>query len=328
MGNHRGARRAAPHRRSERPSKPYAGRRVAGREDPVFETTAHSVPSVSSIAPDVCTDVRLDATTSMHPAVPGKRRATKSPRGRLRGVPPLPVVVGIAALSISAGGVLSFDDTTVTSTSAVRIAAPNAASGEIGIGVYDALDRSPVVSRDSDRDALEDASEASLVAEVEAQAEQRNEALGNLAEQAEKEAKSINLNRWSLPIVAGSYRLSADFGQAGPYWSSGYHTGLDFAAASGTPVMSVANGIVTSVGYEGAYGNQIIVTLEDGTEVWYNHLNSFSASAGDNVVAGQVIGTVGSTGNSTGPHLHLEVRPGGGDPTDPYAALVVNGVNP
>ena len=101
-----------------------------------------------------------------------------------------------------------------------------------------------------------------------------------------------------------------------------------FAAPTGTPLMAIANGVVTSVGYEGAYGNQTILTLEDGTEIWYNHQTSYDVSVGDNVVAGQVIGTVGSTGNVTGPHLHLEVRPGGGDPVDPYAALVVNGVNP
>ena len=332
MGNHRGARRAAPQSRSERsPQQPYVGRRVAGRET----TSAASYDGVGELELPAVT-VELPAATftdtttgSLSPAVPGKRRAAKAPRKPLvRGLPSLPVVVGLAALAVSAGGVLTTGDTQLVGNGGTGIVAPNAASGEGGSAVYDALDRSPVLSRDSDRDALDDASEASLVQEVELQAEQRNEALGNLAEQAEKEAKNINLNRWSLPIAAGAYRLSAEFGQAGPYWSSGYHTGLDFAAPSGTPIMSVANGVVTSAGYEGAYGNQTVVTLEDGTEIWYNHQTSYTVSVGDNVIAGQVIGYVGSTGNSTGPHLHLEVRPGGGDPTDPFAALVVNGVQP
>ena len=267
-------------------------------------------------------------TGSLRPAVPGKRRAAKSPKPTLlRGLPSLPVVAGVAVLAVSAGGVLSTNGTQlVGSDGPPRVAAPNAASGEIGSASYDVLGRTPVVSRDSDRDALDDASEATLVQEVEAQAEQRNEALTDLVELAEKEVKTINANRWELPIA--SYRLSAEFGQAGGYWSSGYHTGLDFAAPTGTPIMSIANGVVTSVGYEGAYGNQTIVTLEDGTEIWYCHQTSYDVSVGDNVVAGQVIGTVGSTGNTTGPHLHLEVRPGGGDPVDPFAALVVNGVNP
>jgi murein DD-endopeptidase MepM/ murein hydrolase activator NlpD len=328
MGNHRGARRATPRSRSERPDDGYVGRRVAR---PAAETPA-DVPAAEVPAVTVELPVTLftDTTTgSLRPAVPGKRRAAKPTRpALLRGLPSMPVVVGIAALAVSAGGVLNSGGPQLASSETPRMSAPNAASGEIAGGVYDALGRSPVLSRDSDRDALDDASDASLVQEVEAQAEQRNEALGTLAEQAEKEAKSINENRWSLPVAAGAYHLTSRFGDSGYYWSSGYHTGLDFAAPSGTPIMAIANGVVTSVGYEGAYGNQTIVTLEDGTEIWYNHQTSSTVSVGDNVVAGQVIGYVGSTGNTTGPHLHLEVRPGGGDPVDPFAALVVNGVNP
>ncbi len=326
MGNHRGARRDTSRSRSERPAEGYVGRRVARPTDP--RPTPHAAADVLPATVDIPAYAFSDATTgSLRPAVPGKRRAAKASRtSLLRGFPSMPVVAGVAVLAVSAGGVLSTDGAQLVGHETPRMTAPNAASGQIGGDTYDALGRSPVLSRDSDRDALDDASEATIEQEVELQAEQRNEALGNLAEQAEKEAETINANRWSLPVAG--YRLSAQFGQAGGYWSSGYHTGLDFAAPSGTPIMAVANGVVTSVGYEGAYGNRTIVTLEDGTEIWYCHQTSSAVSAGDNVVAGQVIGSVGSTGNSTGPHLHLEVRPGGGDPVDPYAALVVNGVNP
>ena len=93
-------------------------------------------------------------------------------------------------------------------------------------------------------------------------------------------------------------------------WSS-CHTGLDFAAPTGTPIHSVAAGTVTEVAYAGAYGNRTIITLEDGTQIWYCHQNSTSAAVGQKVGPGDVIGTVGGTGNVTGPHLHLEVRPGG-----------------
>jgi murein DD-endopeptidase MepM/ murein hydrolase activator NlpD len=337
MGNHRGARRATPRSRSKSPDR-YVGRRVAGRS--TRPETTHTPEIVKPDLPPAALDLpeKLDlpatvfsdtTTGSLRPAVPGKRRAAKPAKSPLlRGLPSMPVVAGVAMLAVSAGGVLTTGGTQLVADETPRIAAPNAATGVIGSGTYDALGRTPVVSRDSDRDALDDASEATLVEEVEQQAEQRNEALGNLAEQAEKEAENINANRWVLPVASGAYRLTADFGQAGYYWSSGYHTGLDFAAPTGTPLMAIANGVVTSVGYEGAYGNQTILTLEDGTEIWYNHQTSYDVSVGDNVVAGQVIGTVGSTGNVTGPHLHLEVRPGGGDPVDPYAALVVNGVNP
>ncbi len=114
---------------------------------------------------------------------------------------------------------------------------------------------------------------------------------------------------------------------AGGLWSSN-HTGLDFATASGTPIVAVANGTITKTGSAGAYGNQTVETLEDGTEIWYCHQTTIDVQPGQVVTAGEQIGTVGSTGNTTGPHLHLEVRPGGGDPVDPASALAVHGVTP
>ena len=136
----------------------------------------------------------------------------------------------------------------------------------------------------------------------------------------------ITRNQWVIPVVG--YRLTARFGQGGGYWSSGRHTGLDFAGPSGSTIVSMAAGTVTSTGYEGAYGNRTIITLADGTEVWYCHQSSVSVSVGQQVAPGDVIGATGSTGNVTGPHLHLEVHPAGGGPTDPYAALVAHGVTP
>ena len=125
---------------------------------------------------------------------------------------------------------------------------------------------------------------------------------------------------------AGVYHLTARFGDYSYLWSN-LHTGLDFAAPTGTPIMAVAGGTITEVGYSGAYGNRTIETLPDGTELWYCHQNEFGTSVGATVRPGQVIGYVGSTGNVTGPHLHLEVHPGGGDPVDPYTALEVHGLH-
>ena len=88
----------------------------------------------------------------------------------------------------------------------------------------------------------------------------------------------------------------------------------------------MTNGVVTEASYDGAYGNKTVVTLEDGTEIWYCHQTSFGVSVGDTVRPGEVIGTVGSTGHVTGSHLHVEVRPGGGDPVDPYAAMQQHGL--
>lgn len=127
-----------------------------------------------------------------------------------------------------------------------------------------------------------------------------------------------------LPLQG--YRLTATFGNAGGLWSSG-HTGLDFAAPEGTPLVAIGAGVVTEVGYDGAYGNKTAITLTDGTEVWYCHQSSQTVSVGQRVAAGEVIGAVGSTGNSTGPHLHLEVRVAG-EPTDPAVALAERGITP
>ncbi len=87
------------------------------------------------------------------------------------------------------------------------------------------------------------------------------------------------------------------------------------------PVRAVADGTVTRAEYDGAYGNKLVLTLSDGTDLWFCHLEELALRVGDEVEAGDVIGAVGSTGNVTGPHLHLEVRPDGGQPRDPEAAL-------
>ena len=164
-----------------------------------------------------------------------------------------------------------------------------------------------------------------LFSEAKLQADQTVKAQQDLRDKTQNQAEQLKKNQWVLPVTG--YHLTARFGMAGGLWSSN-HTGLDFATASGTPVVAVANGVITETGYAGAYGNQTIQTLDDGTEIWYCHQSSFGVSEGDVVSAGEVIGAVGSTGNVTGSHLHIEVRPGGGDPVDPYAAFIVHGVTP
>jgi murein DD-endopeptidase MepM/ murein hydrolase activator NlpD len=118
--------------------------------------------------------------------------------------------------------------------------------------------------------------------------------------------------------------VGAGFGQAGSYWAH-LHTGLDLEAATGAPVVAVGKGVITSAGWAGAYGYRVVETLPDGTELWYCHLSAIGVGAGE-VTAGQPIGRVGATGNVTGPHLHLEVRPGGGEPVDPANWLAEHGL--
>lgn len=132
------------------------------------------------------------------------------------------------------------------------------------------------------------------------------------------QGKTIKPEAWALPVKG--YRLTGRFGNSSGLWAS-THTGLDFAVASGTPIHAIADGVVVSAESDGAFGNKTVIRLIDGTEVWFCHQTEFKVSPGDQLQRGQVIGTVGSTGNSTGPHLHLEIHPQGGDPVDPEIAL-------
>ena len=182
-------------------------------------------------------------------------------------------------------------------------------------------------TRESSREALAAAAGTEVTPARSLQAREANAAIAKLAASAEDAAKKLAKDAWQLPIAPGGYTLTAEFGSCSNLWSH-CHTGLDFAAPSGTPVRAVASGQVTSTSWAGAYGNRTVLTHEDGTETWYCHQLEFGVKPGDNVFAGQEIGRVGSTGNSTGPHLHLEVRPGGGDAVDPAEALTFHGATP
>ena len=104
--------------------------------------------------------------------------------------------------------------------------------------------------------------------------------------------------------------ITSRFGAASAIRRSS-HTGLDLATSSGTPIKAAASGTVTFSGYKGSYGNLIVITHENGVQTYYGHCSQLYLSAGATVSQGQTIAAVGSTGNSTGPHLHFEVRVNG-----------------
>lgn len=131
--------------------------------------------------------------------------------------------------------------------------------------------------------------------------------------------------RWVLPV--DSYRLTGTFGEGSSLWSN-THTGLDFATSWGSRIVAVAGGRVVEAGWAGSYGYRTIIELPDGTEIWYCHQARIEVDPGELVGRGQSIGDVGSTGNSTGPHVHIEVRPDGGEPIDPKVAFAEHGVRP
>ncbi|WP_030319154.1 M23 family metallopeptidase [Streptomyces sp. NRRL B-3229] len=178
--------------------------------------------------------------------------------------------------------------------------------------------------------AQKEADAAAAKAEKEAQ-QQAAAAKKKAEEAAAKKAEVARLaelaKQYTLPT--SSYTITGTFGQAGSLWSSGYHTGLDFAAPTGTLIKAIHSGTVTEAGWAGSYGYRTILTLDDGTELWFCHQSSISVSVGQKVGTGDVIGRVGATGNVTGAHLHLEVHPGGAATgIDPMAWLQGKGLNP
>lgn len=129
-------------------------------------------------------------------------------------------------------------------------------------------------------------------------------------------------NGWVSPL--DKYTISSGFGPRKPptAGSSSNHKGLDMAAPMNTPVRAAKAGTVTlSRDDSGGYGKWIEVKHADGSRTRYPHLNSRGAQVGDQVAAGQVIGKVGSTGNSTGPHLHFEIIDPSGKNIDPATVL-------
>ncbi|MBU6532675.1 M23 family metallopeptidase [Streptomyces mayonensis] len=142
---------------------------------------------------------------------------------------------------------------------------------------------------------------------------------------AEEAARKERLRpKFALPVA--QHGLSAYYGQAGINWMS-VHSGIDFPVSYGTKVMAATDGTVRTQ-YNSAYGNMMILTAKDGTETWYCHLSSYQVPSGTTVKAGDAIAFSGNSGNSTGPHLHFEVRPAGGSAIDPLSWLRSHGLNP
>ncbi|MGW7084924.1 M23 family metallopeptidase [Streptomyces sp. NPDC054871] len=130
---------------------------------------------------------------------------------------------------------------------------------------------------------------------------------------------------WTTPVE--TYELSAGFDSAGGRWSH-RHTGQDFAVGIGAPVRAVGAGRVVSVSCGGAFGIEVVVEHEGGYYTQYAHLAAVTVDQGERVDPGQWVGQAGTTGNSTGPHLHFEVRltPHLGSGVDPVEWLDERGV--
>ena len=124
---------------------------------------------------------------------------------------------------------------------------------------------------------------------------------------------------WPLP---GYYTITSSFGsrEAPTEGASSFHKGVDIGCADGAPIVAAADGVVSYTGYFGGGGNTVIIDHGNGLCTLYMHMSGFAVGDGANVTAGTVIGYAGSTGISTGPHLHFAVRVGG-EYADPMGYL-------
>lgn len=133
------------------------------------------------------------------------------------------------------------------------------------------------------------------------------EEANKLKEEKERQNALAVINDVKLSVLPVSGTITSRYGARSSIRSS-THTGLDIACSTGTAIKVVAEGTVTFAAYNGSYGNLVKVDHGNGVETWYGHCSKIYSKVGDKVTAGDVIAAVGSTGNSTGPHLHLEIR--------------------
>ena len=146
--------------------------------------------------------------------------------------------------------------------------------------------------------------------DVQVKITEKMEALEKQKEEEERVNRMPEINGIKLACTPISGTITSRYGVSSRIRSSN-HTGLDIAASTGTSIKAVASGTVTQASYQGSYGKLVKINHGNGLETWYAHTSKMYVSVGEYVEAGEVIAAVGSTGNSTGPHLHLEVRVNG-----------------
>lgn len=186
------------------------------------------------------------------------------------------------------------------------------ASDHSGASVIAGQDE-PEVAVSSDTDALLTQVQVGI---AQASAQARAQA----QERAERRAAARRAARMAKVVWPGSGPLSARFGERGWRWDGGWHKGLDIRMRTGSSVRSIRYGTVVDTGWESGYGYMVTISHPGGYVSRYAHLSSITTRVGKRVDAGDVIGRSGNTGNSTGPHLHLEVLRNG-DYIDPLRYL-------
>ncbi|MBY8344333.1 M23 family metallopeptidase [Streptomyces spinosirectus] len=269
------------------------------------------LPSVAPLLEDQEEVVPSASRTAARAASRSRRRAPARRSALLTIAVPSACVMGVAGIAAASVGTFSDDKDSSTTASDAHAVKPSAANNKLdsqlqslSAGADDFADRA---SRTQER--------------IDLKAQQAAEKKKAAEEAARKERLRP---KFVLPVTQKG--LSAYFGQAGVNWMS-VHTGIDFPVSYGTTVMAATDGVARTQ-WNSAYGNMMIVTAKDGTETWYCHLSRYQVASGTAVKAGTPIAFSGNSGNSTGPHLHFEVRPGGGSAIDPLPWLRSHGLDP
>ena len=266
------------------------------------------------------------------PAAPGRRRATRSAPTKTslagsrsgRGVGlSISSLIGGGALIAAAIGAATAGQAISSGTTPTASHTRGSYVANLSSASLEGRDATQV-SRSGARPIV--ATGATPTTAVERQAQARVNLLRSAANDAQAYAKELSSDEWVLPTTG--FHISVWFGESGGYWSSGYHTGIDFATAYGTPVVAVGNATVVQTGWDGPYGNQIRLQFDNGDEVWYNHLAVISAGAGSALGKGAQVGLVGATGNAYGCHLHVEYRRAADleTPVDPAPYFAAHGI--
>ena len=170
---------------------------------------------------------------------------------------------------------------------------------ELDIGIVD------VITTDKENESTVKVATANLNEEIETKIEKIEAEI-----EEQKEIESHTVQGIYLVVTPVSGIITSRFGNRESIRSYG-HTGLDIAAPAGTPIRATAAGEVIFSGYSGGYGYVVKISHGNGIQTYYGHCSELYVSTGDTVEAGDVIAAVGSTGNSTGNHLHFEVRVNG-----------------
>jgi murein DD-endopeptidase MepM/ murein hydrolase activator NlpD len=298
---------------------PYEYEYEYGRADPELEP--HPDPD-----PELDQEQDLDPAAESQPetnpeANPGANPGAASPplpRSRRKRTAKRSALLTVAVPSAAVMGVAACAAATISAPGDQKDTANSQADAASSSTVTTKLDQQLAgVSRDADDFATRASRTQERLDLKERQAAEKQKKAAAAA------AKEAARPKFLLPVTQKG--LSAYFGQAGVNWMS-VHTGIDFPVSYGTPVMAATDGTVRTQ-WNSAYGNMAIVTAPDGTETWYCHLSSTKFRSGS-VQAGDVIAYSGNSGNSTGPHLHFEVRPHGGAAIDPLPWLLAKGLDP